>query len=59
MSQKVAIVTAASKGMGAAIARELARRGYALALNATSEAVDKLAGELGALAVESWLGGKR
>lgn len=51
MSQKVAIVTAASKGMGAAIARELARRGYALVLNATSEAVDKLADELGALAV--------
>ena len=51
MSQKVAIVTAASRGMGAAIACELAKRGYALALNATSEAVDKLASELGALAV--------
>jgi NAD(P)-dependent dehydrogenase (short-subunit alcohol dehydrogenase family) len=34
--RKVAIVTAASRGMGAACARELARRGYALALLARS-----------------------
>ncbi|HEV2558201.1 MAG TPA: SDR family oxidoreductase [Microvirga sp.] len=47
----VAIVTAASKGMGAAIARELRARGYDLALLARSEGVDALAQELGGLAV--------
>lgn len=47
----VAIVTAASKGMGAATARELARRGYKLALFATSDAVSDLAKELGATAL--------
>ena len=47
----VAIVTAASKGMGAATARELARRGYKLALFATSDAVSDLAKELGAVAL--------
>lgn len=47
----VAIVTAASKGMGAAIARELARRGYHLALLATSPAITALAEELGGIAV--------
>jgi len=51
MSDKVAIVTAASKGMGAATARELSRRGYALAVFSTSEAVNKLAQEIGAVAV--------
>ncbi|MGK9166066.1 SDR family oxidoreductase [Inquilinus limosus] len=50
-TERVAIVTAASKGMGAAIARELARRGYRLALFATSDAVDALADELGGIAV--------
>jgi NAD(P)-dependent dehydrogenase (short-subunit alcohol dehydrogenase family) len=49
MSDKVAIVTAASRGMGAAVARELARRSYALAVLSTSEAIDALAHELGAL----------
>jgi NAD(P)-dependent dehydrogenase (short-subunit alcohol dehydrogenase family) len=44
----VAIVTAASRGMGAAVARELNRRGYGLALFATSEAVDGLTAELDA-----------
>ena len=48
-SEKVAIVTAAGRGMGAAIARELAAGGYALALLSPSEAAEKLAGELGAL----------
>jgi len=51
-SQPVAIVTAASRGMGAATARELAARGYRLALFATSNAIDALAEELGALAVQ-------
>lgn len=51
METKVALITAASKGMGAAMARELATRGWRLALLARSEAVDNLAEELGALAV--------
>ena len=48
---KVAIVTAAGRGMGAAIARELAAEGYALALLSSSGAAEKLAGELGGLGV--------
>ena len=47
----VAIVTAASKGMGAAVARELHDRGYRLALMARSQDVETLADELGGLAV--------
>ncbi|HEX4885625.1 MAG TPA: SDR family oxidoreductase [Casimicrobiaceae bacterium] len=43
----VALVTAASKGIGAACARELAARGWRVALLARSEGVDTLAGELG------------
>lgn len=42
----VAIVTAASKGMGAACARTLARRGYRVSLLARGAEVDALAGEL-------------
>lgn len=51
MEPSVALVTAASKGMGAAITRELAARGWHLALLARSEAVEGLASELGALAI--------
>ncbi|MGL4963907.1 MAG: SDR family oxidoreductase [Inquilinus sp.] len=51
-TEQVAIVTAASRGMGAAIARELAQRGYRLALFATSDAVTALAQELGGIAVQ-------
>jgi NAD(P)-dependent dehydrogenase (short-subunit alcohol dehydrogenase family) len=47
----VAIVTAASKGMGEAVARELARRGYRLCLLARSETVEALGDELGAVAL--------
>jgi NAD(P)-dependent dehydrogenase (short-subunit alcohol dehydrogenase family) len=49
--QKVAIVTAASRGMGAACARLLAQRGYSLMLFARSQDVQTLAHELGADAV--------
>ena len=43
----VALVTAASKGMGAACARELASRGYRVSLLARSSDVEALARELG------------
>lgn len=48
----VAIVTAASRGMGAACARKLAGRGYRLALLARSDDVNMLATELNATAVK-------
>lgn len=44
----VAIVTAAGRGMGAAIARELHSRGYRLALMSPSGSAEALARELGA-----------
>jgi NAD(P)-dependent dehydrogenase (short-subunit alcohol dehydrogenase family) len=47
--RKVAIVTAAGKGMGAAIARELAAHGYNLALLSNSGGAEALAAELNAL----------
>lgn len=50
-SRPVAIVTAASRGIGAACARELARRGYDLALMARGDEIHTVAGELGAVAV--------
>ena len=46
---KVAIVTAAGSGMGAACARELAGQGYAVALMSTSGKAEALAEELGGL----------
>jgi NAD(P)-dependent dehydrogenase (short-subunit alcohol dehydrogenase family) len=52
MPRKVAIVTAASRGMGAACARELARRGFDLALLARSADVLELGRELGGLALQ-------
>lgn len=45
--KKVAIVTAAGRGMGAACARELTDRGYSLALMSRSEEATDLARELG------------
>ncbi len=52
MNQKpIAIVTAASQGIGAAIARELTVQNYELALFSTSPRIETLAAELGALAV--------
>lgn len=50
-SRPVAVVTAASRGMGAACARELSRRGFDLAVMARSDDIRALAGELGAVAV--------
>ncbi len=47
--QRVVIVTAASRGIGAACARELAGRGYAVAAMARSAEIHTLAGELGGL----------
>ena len=46
---KVAIVTAAGKGMGAAIARELATTGYTVSLLSVSGAAAELARELGGI----------
>lgn len=50
-TQKVALVTAAGRGMGAAIARELAAQDYLLVLLSTSDP-DDVAGQLGAIAVQ-------
>ncbi len=47
--KRAAIVTAAGKGMGAAIARELAAEGYAVSLLSVSEAAVELAKELGGI----------
>src|SRR5215471_12964475 len=51
-NQPVAIVTAASRGMGAACAGELARRGYALALMARTEEILSIGKELRAFAIQ-------
>jgi NAD(P)-dependent dehydrogenase (short-subunit alcohol dehydrogenase family) len=48
---KVAIITAASKGIGAGVARELRARGHEVALLARGDGVHALAAELGGLAV--------
>jgi NAD(P)-dependent dehydrogenase (short-subunit alcohol dehydrogenase family) len=48
-ADKVAIVTASGSGMGAACARELASRGYAVALMSPSGKAEALAKELGGL----------
>ena len=46
---RAAIVTAAGRGIGAAVARELSAEGCALALLSPSGAAEQRAGELGAL----------
>ena len=46
MTEKVAIITAASRGIGAACARELASRDYQVVLMSTTESVLDLAKEL-------------
>jgi len=50
-SNRVAIVTAAGKGIGAAIARRLKREGFQLVLMSNSGGADALAGEIGARAL--------
>ena len=50
MTEKVAIITAAGQGIGAAIARELKASGYQLALMSNSGGAAKLAEELGGIA---------
>lgn len=52
MTSKIAIVTAASRGIGAGCARELAAQGYTVSLLARSESVLDLAQELGGMAVQ-------
>ena len=49
MARPVAIVNAAGRGIGAACARELAKRGYALALMSPSGSSVTLAEELGGI----------
>ena len=49
MSEKVAIITAAGKGIGAAIARELAAHGYQVSLLSSSGGALTLAQELGGI----------
>ena len=48
--EKIALITGGGRGMGGAIARELASRGYRLALMSPSESCEKLAKELGGVA---------
>jgi NAD(P)-dependent dehydrogenase (short-subunit alcohol dehydrogenase family) len=50
-AKKVALITAAGKGMGAAIARELAGNGYRLALMSPSGSAAELAQELGGFGI--------
>ena len=48
--ERIALITGGGRGMGGAIARELASRGYRLALMSPSESCEKLADELGGVA---------
>lgn len=50
MAKKVCIVTGAGRGIGAAVAREMQARGYALVLMSPSENCETLAAELGGVA---------
>ena len=52
MPNKAAIITAASKGMGLACAREIYTRGYKLGILARSESINEVAKELSAIAVQ-------
>lgn len=50
MTKKVCLITGAGRGIGAAVAREMAGRGYAVALMSPSENCERLAAELGGIA---------
>lgn len=50
MTNKVCLITGGGRGMGAAIAREMASRGYKLALMSPSQSCETLAAELGGVA---------
>jgi NAD(P)-dependent dehydrogenase (short-subunit alcohol dehydrogenase family) len=50
MTQKVCLITSGGRGIGAAVAREMHARGYALALMSPSESCETLAAELGGVA---------
>lgn len=50
MTDKVCLITGGGRGMGAAIAREMASRGYKLALMSPSQSCETLAAELGGVA---------
>ncbi len=52
MTNKVALITAASKGMGAGCARQLASEGYQVVLMARSDSIQNLANELGGVAYQ-------
>lgn len=52
MTQKVAVITASGRGMGAAVAKELASNDYKVALMSTSDASVNLAKELGGIGVQ-------
>ena len=49
--QNVAVITGAGRGMGAAIARNLAGRGWAVSLLSPSGAAESLSQELGGIGV--------
>ena len=50
MTEKVALITGGGRGMGAAIARTMAARGYKVALMSPSASCEALAAELGGVA---------
>jgi NAD(P)-dependent dehydrogenase (short-subunit alcohol dehydrogenase family) len=50
MDKKVCLIIGGGRGMGAATAREMHQRGYALALMSPSETCEQLAAELGGIA---------
>jgi NAD(P)-dependent dehydrogenase (short-subunit alcohol dehydrogenase family) len=50
MTQKVCLITGGGRGIGAAVAREMHARGYALALMSPSASCETLAAELGGVA---------
>jgi NAD(P)-dependent dehydrogenase (short-subunit alcohol dehydrogenase family) len=58
-AERVAIITAASRGIGAGCARELAVRGYKVSLIARSPGIFDLADELGGIAIQGSIANAR